>query len=38
VTPKVLEVFKMVGLGTAVPIFGSFSEALEGFGPAELGR
>jgi anti-anti-sigma factor len=32
VTPKVLDVFKMVGLGTAIPIFDSLSDALEGFG------
>jgi anti-anti-sigma factor len=33
VTPKVLEVFRMVGLGTAIPIFDSLSEALESFEP-----
>lgn len=32
VNPKVLEVFKMVGLGTAIPIFNSLSDALKGFG------
>ena len=35
VDPKVLEVFKMVGLGSALPIFDSLSEALDGFGEPE---
>jgi anti-anti-sigma factor len=32
VNPKVLEVFKMVGMGSAIPIFDSLPEAMEGFG------
>lgn len=34
VNPKVLEVFRMVGLGSVIPIFDSLSDALKGLDDA----
>jgi len=35
VPPNVMDIFRMVGLGNAIPIFGSLSDAIDSFGPRE---
>lgn len=35
VPPNVMDIFRMVGLGNAVPILGPLSDAIDSFGPQE---